>query len=122
MEELLNKLIEKGFRPFSIPWITAIKYYETKKILWITSFQNDIEYHDDFSLRDIVSVSSWIWQFCEESGMVKSIWSEIEITNLNEWYWVIRDTDYQYRVIVSSLKNEEELEEFLLSNIQIWDI
>jgi hypothetical protein len=51
--------------------------------------------------------------------MVKSIWSEIEIKNLNEWYWVIRDTDYQYRLIESALKDESELEDLLLSNIKV---
>ena len=58
LEELLNSLIEKGFIPFNIPEITEIKYISTKNKLRITSHQNNRDYKDDFSLRDIVSKSS----------------------------------------------------------------
>lgn len=117
MEKLLNKLIEKGWKPFwwkdikriNNEWWFVCFVHKSKKRPWLS----------EVSHRELVSIESWLWQFVCENGMVKWIWSEIEIKNLNEWYWVVRDTNYQYRVLVSALCDEDKLEEFLLDNIKI---
>lgn len=122
LEELLNKLIEKGFVPFNIPWITELKYYETKQRLWITSFQNTIEYHDEFSLRDICSSESWLWQFVCENGMTEKH-TDIRVRCNEKTSKTYQDSyvnqHYEYRLIESALKDESELEKFLLDNIKI---
>ena len=117
LEQLLNSLIEKGFRPFNIPEITEIKYISTKNKLRITSHQNNRDYKDDFSLRDLVSINSWLWQFVCENGMVKRKW---QWTN---WEWWDNNCynyeDYEYRLIESALTDEDKLEDFILSNIKL---
>ena len=132
LEELLEELIERWWKPF---WRDARDIDEIiierldrmgcyQDMDYISFMRFDDRRQESFvkygcSIRDLVSKSSWLWQFVCENGMVKSIWSEIEIKNLNEWYWVVRDTDYQYWFIVSSLKDESELEQFLLDNIKV---
>ena len=117
METLLNKILEKGWKPFG--------WKDIKRITnewWFVCFVHKSEkrpWLSEVSYRELCSKESWLRQFVCENGMVKSIWSEIEIKNLNEWYWVIRDTDYEYRLIETSLKNEDELEQILLDNIKI---
>ena len=120
LEELLNSLIEKGFIPFNIPEITEIKYISTKNKLRITSHQNNRDYKDDFSLRDIVSKSSWLWQFVCENGMVKK--SIISREYFNTLWWcriTFRDENMAFWLIESSLKDESELEDFLLNSIKL---
>ena len=102
LEQLLNSLIEKGYIPFNIPCITDVSFLRR---LWITSHQNDRDYKFDFSLRDLVSKWSWLWQFVCENGMV-------DMENK-------RPANYQYRLIESSLKDENELEDFLLNSISL---
>ena len=77
------------------------------------------------TLRELVSVDSGLWQFVCENGMVNTNDSPEENAinywrynkkDLTEW-WYMRN--YQYRLIESSLKDESELEDFLLQNIKI---
>ena len=76
---------------------------------------------DDKSIRDLVSKSSWLWQFVCENKLVKTKdrkvryrYEDLERTqNYFSWYW------YEYWLIESALCNEEDLEKFLLDNIKI---
>lgn len=130
LEELLNKLIEKGWtkkahhlyglpnKPFvrrvkdSIHWV-EFYYYE-----W---WDNEAKLVKIYSLRDIVSVDSGLWQFvCENKLENPKEWKQR--TNLDEdgREYVKYSTKFdEYRLIESSLKNEDELEQFLLDNIKI---
>lgn len=135
LEELLNKLIEKGWKPFG-EWCHRSPY---KKIFqsinrdskrshyWFMS-NNHTHYK---TLRDIVSKESWLWQFVCENGMLNkkrwsnrvrletsSVWDYIEIWTWEDYGWKF-DNDYEYRLIESALKDESELEQFLLDNIKI---
>ena len=118
LEELLNNCIQRGWKPRGKEKTKRLNYNTLYREVVSLEFDN-YNLGVPYSLRDIVSKESNLWQFCVENGMVKSIWSEIEISNLNEWYWVVRDTDYQYRLIITSLKDESELEDFLLNSIII---
>lgn len=141
MEELLNKLIKKGRVPFGIygnwdlEWericIEEQDEYTNEyrlKVYWINVdyvefnwlCDEDKHFSDRFSLREIVSKWSWLWQFVCKNEMIKS----------KTWVWVngvdgmykeilINQYDYRYRLIESSLKDEDELEDFLLSNIKV---
>lgn len=134
MEELLNKLIEKGWtkkahhlyglpnKPFvrrvkdSIHWV-EFYYYE-----W---WDNEAKLVKIYSLRDIVSVDSGLWQFVCEKGMIgdeklKHNWvSQVERGLDVDCKRKVSPTKYEYRLIESALKDESELEEFLLQNIKI---
>lgn len=116
MEELLNKLLEKGRKPFWDENVKEIKIYsdmDMECIYW--KKKSDFYY---FSPRKITSKESWLWQFVCENGMVvrKRQWT-------NRWWWEPEKCfdykDYSYRIIESALCDEEDLEKFLLDNIKI---
>lgn len=116
MEELLNKLIEKGWKPFG----KRNKLYAVEDGIYILGrIASDWNTYD---LRQIVSKESWLWQFVCENDLIDNI--------AECWYWrnhfeldeiEYNQPDYEYRLIESALKDESELEQFLLSNIAIKD-
>jgi hypothetical protein len=118
MEELLNKLINKGWIPFWMGCIEVKLNYE-----WITRAEfSDWLCYFRRSLRELVSKESGLWQFVCKNEMVKKWWWFWEL-----WYscWEIdlesrvRRQDYEYRLIESALCNEDKLEKFLLYNIKV---
>ena len=133
MEELLSKLIERGWKPYWIEKddIEVCEYSKNRKIIsiWYMNWISPSKWDYDWlfiSLRELVSRESWLWQFVCENEMVKGY-------NTSEYYTNYRRfnkedftecqylREYQYRLIESSLKDESELEDFLLSNIVIKD-
>ncbi len=135
LKELLNKLIDKWFNPFG--WYKNSTHWETCNWVygkWVVFWCDDSWEWDwktqDYTLRELVSVESGLWQFCVENGMVWR-WDRItkrkkvKDTDSRSWeeviyysvIWSYNETDYQYRLIESALTDESELEEFLLSNI-----
>ena len=119
MEELLNSLIEKGWKPFPNEWIDCydFRFENHWHDFMCCSRDDDDEYTHNYTYlwRDIVSKESWLWQFVCENGM--QVW---EFNNWSKNSWdLYTDIYYEYWVIESSLKDESELEEFLLSNIKL---
>lgn len=123
MEELLNKLIEKGWKPFRRNCNKA--YYRPE---WPDEFYfGENGYWYIYNWRQLVSKESWLWQFVCENGMVdgvdrwtlnarqKSIYDKY-ITSEKEY---TPKMNYEFRLIETSLKNEDELEQFLLENIKV---
>lgn len=82
---------------------------------------------DSKKFRELVSKESWLWQFCVENGMINiNYWNIREYYSEQDNWWIYLrrlngEDNYEYRLIESSLKNKDELEEFLLENIQIWN-
>lgn len=118
LEKLLNILCEKGWKPFWDENVKEIKIYsdmDMECIYWKN--KSDFYY---FSPREITSKESGLWQFVCENGMVvrKRQWT-------NRLWWEPEKCfdykDYEYRIIESSLKDESELEKFLLENIKVED-
>ena len=137
MEELLNKLIEKGWKP---RWEETYKprkrnskyitYVDNYKVWYYVLFEN-LQIQREYTKRELVSKESWLWQFVCENGMLNkkrwsnrvrletsSVWNYIEIWTGENYGWKF-DNDYEYRLIETSLKNEDELEQFLLENIKV---
>lgn len=126
LEKLLNKLIEKGREPFGNyrDIITRYKYDER-------FFEFNHEWDNMVSIRELVSKESWLWQFvCEMSvhnNYNKEKWKiltwkkfeddKYQINWYSNWWWYIQD--YEYWLIESALKDEDELDKFLLDNIKI---
>ena len=127
--ELLNKLIEKGWKPFGIDCIKEVNYVKHHWTLcwyfWWWSYQRWKP------IRELVSKESGLWQFVCENGMLNkkrwsnrvrletsSVWDYIEIWTWEDYGWKF-DSDYEYRLIESALKDESEFEEFLLKNIKV---
>jgi len=125
IEQLLNKLIEKGWKPFEDNDVIRVKCWYSVHFLCrpIVNFVLDWYAEATVPLKEILtSRSSWLWQFVCENRL----WKDVD----EEKYWhkktpkisELRSYDYhfeEYRVIESSLKDESELEQFLLSNIKV---
>lgn len=143
LEKLLNKLIEKGWKPrwfenvykFKLYklWYTIARPQKQKMISFATETIHYINWTDYiwykwYSLRELVSKNSWLWQFVCKNDMADDwIWvwrQKVEINkkwntkrkSLKSWKW---REEYEYRLIESALKDESELEDFLLNNIKI---
>jgi len=111
LEKLLNKLIEKGWRPFGFivqnirKWPYDSRYY---------FFENCAGWK---SLRELVSKESWLWQFVCQNDLyppyIQHRWFRDRPEN---WLQI---HDYRYWLIESALRGELELERFLLDNIKI---
>jgi len=134
MEELLNKLIQRWWKPFG--W----QYYDRFIIEsnwdmcfrwqypwtdWTHSYDYNFDY---FKIRDLVSKESGLWQFVCENGMIRVtegnslcnwlFWEEIyyDETQTDKLY---KNDNYEYWLIESALCDEDKLEKFLLDNIKI---
>lgn len=114
LENLLNSLIWRGWKPFGEEALRID--VENNAIIIIP----DDFFADDkkVSIRDISSLDSGLWQFVCENRLQKdnySIWGKTAGTT-NIPY----DPDYtEYRLLESSLIPEEELGKFLVDNIII---
>lgn len=131
MEELLNKLIEKGWKPRGEGVYKTkkkvhnlIRYIEMPREIWFYVLYdwlyNQMPIQRRYILRQLVSKESWLWQFVCENKLVKKKrqWS-------NRWWWEPEKwfdyKDDEYRLIESALLDEDKLEQFLLDNIKIDD-
>ena len=123
MEELLNKLIEKGRVPFWDKRITNVNWkmqyaWTYNWVFW--SNHNVVQFWK--STREIVSKSSQLWQFVCENGMVenkKERYYKCFITPYEDTNDYVVLSDLEYRLIESALCDEDKLESFILDNIKI---
>lgn len=131
MEKLLNKLVEKGWKPFGIKSDNIWLYCLSDNKMVISYYDFDTEWecnHEDkwCDLRQLTSKESWLWKFVCENNLVEydteSWWGEFSFNTdyINWFYWKhIFESNYQYRLIESALTDEDKLEDFILSNIKI---
>lgn len=104
--------------------------------MWKIVIDYDIEFAFDiydslqkwhWNFRELVSKESWLWQFVCENGMIPKENHE-RVYDVSWWeYWVdckaqIISRELEYRLIESALKDESELEKFILDNVKIWNI
>jgi hypothetical protein len=127
MEELLNKLIEKGWTKkahhlYGLPNKPFVRYVKDSTH-WVEFYyyewrDNEAKLVKIYSLRDIVSKESWLWQFVCENDLlnIKKEKKRITPEHLRVFNW-----EYQYRLIESALCDEDKLESFILGNIKIDD-
>lgn len=131
LEKLLNTLIQKWWKPFGkkpvdikeyCGWERYTKYFDFYNIR-INREDTICErprVTDNYSLRDIVSRESGLWQFVCGNGMISKPTKQFYWQNIFQLDSIEYDQyDYQYRVIESSLKDESELESFILDNIKV---
>ena len=119
LEQLLNKLIEKGWKPFGM-WKKRKVFARWDKTVSFSYQDNEwIEFYT-YLIRDVVSKESWLWQFVCENGYnlyKKNYFHWFSKYGLKWEYWDTSDSEYY--VLESALCNEEDLEKFLLDNIKI---
>lgn len=122
LEQLLNSLIEKGWQPFGIAYYCSFDVKEEIKILLWPFWWWEYLLHRTLSLRELVSKESWLWQFVCEKELIKSKWdSNYTYFNIHGTWKAYEHWNYEYRLIESALKDETELESFILNNIAIKD-
>ncbi len=108
LEELLNKCIQKGWKPFGKDqkfeiWIETLPYKKIRVCLK----KPDYDYYV-YSYRDLVSKESWLWQFVCENGMVNELYDSDDRAKNYDGYANECDDcygwdDYGYRLIESAL-------------------
>lgn len=125
LETLLTSLIQRGWKPWGLKYFIEVFVsgvevsFTTKKNLFSNS-----------NLRSIVSLESWLWQFCMENGLLNSPdqypHKDFRAKNPRPYWEMSLGRDcyyktevYQYRLIESALIPEEELGQFLVDNIVV---
>ena len=139
LENLLNNLIQRWRIPFGDEKIHSFKIiYVTWKILNIVAKRWRWQVNMHYSIREICSKSSWLWQFVCENGMVDEescqYIEDKEICTSDEWvcyynddwypmdnYYKLDRTEAEFWVIESALIDESKLDQFLLDNIEVWN-
>ena len=116
LEELLRELIKRGREPRGKKY-SHLNCDPKRKHRHIMLVGDDIPVFS-YSLRQLVSLESGLWQFVCENRLQKdnySIWGKTaDTTNIPY------DPDYtEYRLLESSLIPEEKLGKFLVDNIKV---
>lgn len=127
MEELLNKLIKKGWKPFGYNDFTKATVEENENVPWkkIIHLWTDLWIDTESLIRSICMKESWLWQFVCENEMVNEKNKHERILDPTFWEWWAdckrqeHDWNYGYRLIESALCDEDELEQFLLDTIKV---
>ena len=134
LEQLLNSLIEKGRCPANRTKRWEIYKCEVRWLPWYVNVRfllKDKDYGNyGMNIRELVAKESWLWQFvCENHLYIYKMWENknfIQDHFKNEYneccYQYLYDKScYEYYLLESSLKDESELEDFLLQNIKVWN-
>lgn len=103
LEQLLNKLIEKGWKPKNRERYWEISKCKVMGISWYVHIMFLIKWEERWSyglnIRELVAKDTGLWQFVCENGLMNK--------------------NVDYRLIETALLDESELEKFLLDNIKI---
>lgn len=118
LEELLRELIKRGREPRGKKY-SHLNCDPKRKHRHIMLVGDDIPVFS-YSLRQLVSLESGLWQFVCENKMVYSS-SFIEWQKWGKQWAVLGllSTYHKYRLIESALIPEEELAKFLVDNIKV---
>jgi len=111
LEELLNKLIEMWWKP---RWqnVKSIDVYNDSITIYITNI-----IHSIYSINDLVSIGSWLWQFIVEQWLCKDVENHyIEVWIRHEDDTINNIADDKYRLMMSSIA--EDKVQFILDNIK----
>ena len=127
LENLLTSLVQRGRKPFNYIWTVDRIEVDDNFEISIIFITWEFAYK---TLRDLVVLESWLWQFCMENELLNSpdqypnkdfraknprpYW---EMSLRRDCYY--KTEVYQYRLIESALVSEEELAKFLVDNIII---
>ena len=124
LEQLLNTLIEKGWKPFGDERTVPYVKIDFRQIAFYKSCDDWMyQWLFDTDIRTVLSKESLLWQFVCENKMIKKHqegkFIEIYDNAKCETEGLYDDSKYQYRLIESALKDESELESFILDNIKV---
>lgn len=115
LENLLNYLIKKGWKPFELDWITNA-VYDCGKIV----FRQNGKYSFSFSIRELVSLESELWSFvCKNGLLAKSVDAKDYVEDSFGFRRCVFDSNGMYWIMQSSLYSQRWLPKFLVDNISI---
>lgn len=129
LENLLNTLIQRGWKPSWKECSHFIRQYSSDVLDWKLIYTavriEECVYDIHYTLRELVSKESWLWQFvCDNKLQNTTDWEyERRLKKASDCWWdgseynTKNDGWYEYRIIESALQDEDELEQFLLENI-----
>ena len=120
LEELLNGLIDLGWKPRGIE-LTKIEIDEEWPIFyWMEDNWDGWYCPSDNTLNDLCSLDSWLWQFVCEKWLYKELKKgyiqDIFFKRKKEYQFL--EVSHEYRLMLSSIQPDKE--KFLLSNIDLW--
>ena len=130
LENLLNSLIKRGWKPAWFQGESRIEIFEDWDITIYMDVDNIIV-KAKINLRNIVSIKSWLWQFVCDKELVQHKTSEKIIKryvkevieregwDITEADIICTDLDPEYRLLESALIPEKELGKFLVDNIKL---
>ena len=117
LENLLTSLVQRGWKPFNYIWTVDRIEIDDNFEISIIFITWEFTYH---TLRDLVVLESWLWQFVCRNKLYKKtnekFRESVSKVSLNTWWFA---HNYQYRLLESALLPEEELAKFLVENIVI---
>ena len=117
LETLLNSLIKRGWKPFGNDNVkSAMAVYTHNGIVFLDKDENVLNWDRYCSLRDLVSLESGLWQFCDKNWLLHEYCNWRSSMYPYICYWT---TTYEYRLLESALIPEEELGKFLVDNIKL---
>lgn len=130
LEKLLNILCEKGWKPFGDERIVPYVKTDCRQIAFYKSCDDWMyQWLFDTDIRTVLSKESGLWQFVCENGMVRLETDSWESDSYLCYYNIdgypkddrfeMERDDYRFRLIESALKDESELEQFLLDSIKL---
>ena len=126
--QLMKGLRDKWWIPRWYKGIVRAVYDRRHKMIWLyeDDWKEYLELVSKKSLRELASTDSWLWQFVCDNGMVKhEVYEDIQswehTTAEHSDFWYTSWDNYEFYLIESALKDESEIEDFLLSNIVIKD-
>lgn len=126
LENLLNLLIRRGWCPFGQSNLNyckvdgwAIRFYITGNVPESLMYMCE---RLETPLLLIPSIKSGIWQFVCENNLLSD---KVNMKDyIKDRWWSIKrpfDTNWEYRIMKSSLLSDEELIKFLVDNIKLWN-
>lgn len=126
LENLLNKIIEKGRKPWGIDpeniELFSIDIKRKNIHIWYMDYDTPEEenYEQEFkTFRELVSMESWLWQFVCDNKLYNRTYNfreNVRKTWYNIWWF---SYNFQYWILESALIPEEDLPKFLVENIKI---
>ena len=119
LENLLNSLIKRGWKPAWFPGESEIKISEDWDVVLYMNAE-DVTLAVKVKLRNLVSIESGFWQFVCKNKLLSD---KVDLQDyLEDSYWFRRcpfDTNWMYRIMQSALYSEKELAKFLVDNIKV---
>lgn len=120
LENLLNSLVQRGWKPFNYIWTAERIEVDDNFEIAIVFITWEFAYH---TIRDLVVLESWLWQFVCNNKLYKETnksWESwgVSVNSVNVVEFCSCSLP-QFRLLESALIPEEELGKFLVENIVI---